>query len=92
MKNLSRNVRTIHDKAMSFPCAECDYSTSRHDDLKKHMKKRHNNAPPFHNVPPKFAHHNPNIIEPNKNDQFQLTDIEQQELSDMLNNQTDTHE
>ena len=87
MKNLNRHVRTIHERAKFFPCAECDYSTSRHDDLKKHMEKRHNNAPPFYNVPPKFARHNLNIIEPNENDQF-LRYIEQQELSDMLNTQT----
>ena len=71
---------------MSFPCTECEYSTSHPDDLRKHVTKRHNNTSTVHNLPPKIAHHNPNIIEPDKNDQF-LRDIEQQELTDMLSTQ-----
>ena len=50
--------------------------------------KRHNDIAPDHNIPPKIACHEPilNIIEPTENDQF-LSDIEQQELTGMLNTQ-----
>ena len=56
--------------------------------LNKHIKKRPN-TPLVHNVPPKIARREPipNIIEPTENDQL-LRDIEQQELTDMLNIQT----
>ena len=55
----------------------------------KNVKKRHNDTPTAQNLPPKIARREPipNIIEPTGNDQF-LIDIEQQELSNMLNNQT----
>ena len=71
----------------SFSCAECDYSTSRQDNLQKHIRKRHN-AVPDHNIPPKIACNEPipNIINPTENEQF-LQDIQQQELTDMLNTQ-----
>ena len=87
---MNRHVRTIHEKTTpSFSCTECDYSTSRQDNLQKHLRKRHNNAAPAHNIPPKIARNEPvlNIIEPTDNERF-LSDIEQQELTDMLNNQT----
>ena len=83
-QNLNRYVRTIHKKATtSFSCTECDYSTSRQDNLNKHPRKIHDNTAPVHNIPPKIAHKNTNIIEPNENEQF-LRNIEKQELSDML--------
>ena len=86
MKNLNWHVRTVHEKATSFPCAECNYSTSRHNDLQKHIRKRRNHTPSVHNILPKIARREPipNIIEPTENDQL-LRDIEQQELTDMLN-------
>ena len=87
MKNLNRHVRTIHEKTTpSFSCTECDdHSTSRQDNLQKHLRKRHN-AALAHNKPPKIARKNTNIIEPAENEEF-LRDIEQQELTDMLNTQ-----
>ena len=44
---------------------------------------------PVHNIPPKIACNEPilNIIEPTENERF-LSDREQEELTDMLNNQT----
>ena len=67
---------------------EFDYSSSCQDDLNKHIKKRHSDKPSVHNIPPKITRPEPipNIIEPTENDQL-LKDIEQQELSDMLNTQ-----
>ena len=86
-QNLNRHVRTIHEKMTpSFSCTECDYSTSCQDNLQKHLRKRHNNAAPAHNIPPKIARQNTNIIEPTENEQF-LQDIKHQELTDMLNTQ-----
>ena len=88
LKNLNRHVRTIHEKTASFSCMECDYSSSRQDNLNKHVKKRHSYAPSVHNIPPKIARHEPfpNIIEPPANDNL-LQDIENQEFKDMLNTQ-----
>ena len=67
---------------------ECDYSSSRQDNLNKHVKKRHSYAPSVHNIPPKIAHREPfpNIIEPPANDNL-LQDIENQEFKDILNTQ-----
>ena len=67
---------------------ECDYSSSRQDNLNKHIKKRHTDTPSVHNLPPKIARHEPipNIINPPINDNL-LQDIEHQELSDMINSQ-----
>ena len=50
--------------------------------------KRHNNTPATSNLPPKIARREPipNIIESSENEQ--LRDIEQQELTDILNTQT----
>ena len=50
--------------------------------------KRHNDIPTAHNIPPKIARHEPipNIIEPTENEQF-LSDIQQQELTDMFSGQ-----
>ena len=86
LRNLNRHVRTIHEKtSTSFSCTECDYSTSRQDNLQKHIRKRHNDIPTAHNIPPKIARHEPipNIIKPIENDEF-LSDIEQQEMQDMF--------
>ena len=65
-----------------------DYSTSRQDNLYKHLRKRHNSTAPVHNTPPKIARHEPipNIIDPPTNDHL-LQDIEHQELSDMSSSQ-----
>ena len=72
-----------------FSCAECDYSTSHQDDLQKHLRKRHNDIPAIQILPPKIARHEPipNIINPTKNEQF-LQDIEQQEIRNMLKQNT----
>ena len=89
-QNLNRHVRTIHEKVITlFSCTECDYSTSHQDNLQKHLRKRCNNTPTTQILSPKIACHEPipNIIEPTENEQL-IRDIEQQELSDMLNNQT----
>ena len=50
--------------------------------------KRHSNITPVRDIPPKIAHCDPypNIVKPTKNDQF-LSDIEQQEGTDMFNSQ-----
>ena len=58
------------------------------DKLQKHLRKRHNDIPTAHNIPPKIAHHepNPNIIDPTENDEF-LSDKEKQELIDMFSSQ-----
>ena len=88
-QTLNRHVRTIHEKAItSFSCTEYDYSISRQDNLQKHLRKRHNSTPAAQNLPPKIARREPilNIIEPTENEQL-MKDIEQQELSNMLNNQ-----
>ena len=68
---------------------ECNYSTSHEDNLQKHLRKRHNDTPKAQNLPSKIACRETilNIIEPTENDQF-LIDTEQQELNNMLNNQT----
>ena len=81
-------VQYMKKTSTSFSCIECHYSTSRQDNLNKHIKKRHNNTPATSNLPPKVAHHNPifNIIDPPTNDLF-YQDIEQQELTDMLSTQ-----
>ena len=52
------------------------------------MRKRHNNAVPTQIVLPKIARHEPipNIIEPTENDEF-LSDIQQQEPTDMFSSQ-----
>ena len=67
---------------------ECDYSSSRQDNLNKHVKKRHSNVPSTANLPPKIARREPfpNIIEPPANDNL-LQDIENQEFKDMPNTQ-----
>ena len=86
MKKLNQHLRNIHENSSNlFSCTECDYFTSRKHDLKGHMK-RHTNTPATSNLPPKIACCKPipNIIEPTKNKQL-LRDIEQQELTDMLN-------
>ena len=69
-------------------CTKCNYCTCRKHDLKRHIK-RHNDIPAAQILPPKIAHREPilNIIKPTKNDRF-FIDIQQQELTDMLNNQT----
>ena len=82
-------MRTIHEKTSTpSSCTECDYSTSRQDNLQKHLRKRHNDIPTAHNIPPKIARHEsiPNIIDPTENDEF-LSDIEKQELTDMFSSQ-----
>ena len=68
-------------------CSECDYLSSRKYDPKRHMK-RHTNTPTTLNLPHKIAHSEPipNITELTENEQL-LRDMEQQELSDMLNTQ-----
>ena len=50
--------------------------------------KRHSNTAPVCDIPPKIARREPypNIVEPTENDQF-LSDIEQQELTDMFSSQ-----
>ena len=70
-----------------FSCSECDYTTPRKSNFNRHLK-RHNVIAPDHNIPPKIAHNEPipNIIKPTENQQF-LSDIEQEELTDMLNTQ-----
>ena len=70
-----------------FSCSECDYTTPRKSNFNRHLK-RHNDIPAAEILPPKIARREPilNIIEPTENDQF-LSDIEQQELTDMLNTQ-----
>ena len=52
------------------------------------MRKRHNDIPTAHNIPPKIARHEPipNIIDPTENDEF-LSDIQQRELTDMFSSQ-----
>ena len=64
-----------------------NHFTSRKYDLKQHTK-RHNDIVSDHNIPPKIARHEPipNIIEPTENEKF-LSDIEQQEHTDILNTQ-----
>ena len=71
----------------SFSCTKCNYCTSRKHDLNHHMKRH--NAAPAQILPPKIACREPipNIIEPTENDRF-LRDIEQQELTDLLNTKT----
>ena len=91
MKNLNRHVRTIHEKtSASFSCMECDYSSSRQDNLKKHIGKRHSDTPSVHNMPPTIALHEPipNIIEPPANDHL-LEQLENEEIQSTLdqNNQ-----
>ena len=89
-KNLKQHQCTIHEKlSTSFSCTECDYFTSRKHDLKRHMRKRHNDIPTAQILPPKIAHHEPipNIIDPTVNEQF-LQDIEHQEMQDMLERNT----
>ena len=51
--------------------------------------KRHNHIPAAQILPPNIASREPilNIIEPTENDRF-LSDIAQQKLTDMLNDQT----
>ena len=72
----------------SFPCNECDYSASPQHNLQKHQRKRHTDIPTAHNIPPKIACHEPiqTITEPTENDKF-LSDIQQQELTDMFSSQ-----
>ena len=72
-----------------FSCSECEYRTPRKSSLNRHMRKRHNNVVPDHNIPPKIARHEPipNIIDPTENEQF-LQDIEQQEMQNMLDRNT----
>ena len=73
----------------SFSCTECDYSTSRQDNLQKHLKKRHSDTPSVHNIPPKIARREPfpNVIDPPANDNL-LQDLEQQEIQIMLERNT----
>ena len=79
-------MRNIHEKSSTlFSCTKCNYCTCRKHDLNRH-NKRHNDIAPDHNIPPKIARQNTNIIEPAENEKF-LSDIEQQELTDMLNTQ-----
>ena len=53
------------------------------------MRKRHNDIPTAQILPPKIARHEPipNIIKPTENDEF-LSNIEQQEMQDMLERNT----
>ena len=64
---------------------ECDYSSSRQDNLNKHIKKRRSYAPSVHNIPPKIARHEPipNIIEPPANDHL-LEQLENHEIQTSL--------
>ena len=65
---------------------ECDYSSSRQDNLNKHIKKRHSYAPSVHNIPPKIACHEPiipDIIEPPANDHL-LEQLENHEIQSLL--------
>ena len=87
-QNLNRHVRSMHEKSStSFSCTDCDYCTSRKHDLKRHTKI-HSNTAPVCDIPPKIACREPypNIVQPTENDQF-LSDIEQQELTDMFSSQ-----
>ena len=87
---MKQHQRTVHEKSStSFSCTECDYFTSRKHDLKRHMRKRHNDIPAAQILPPKIARHKPvpNIIDPTENEQF-LQDIEQQEIQNMLEQNT----
>ena len=83
---MKQHQRTIHEKLFtSFSCTECDYFTSRKHDLKRHIRKRHNDIPTSQILPPKIARHEPipNIIDPTENGQF-LQDIKQQEIQAIL--------
>ena len=89
MHNLVRHRGTIHEKSStSFSCTQCDYTILQKSNLKRHIRKRHNDIPAAQIPPPKIARHEPipNIINPTENEQF-LQDIEHQELTDMLNTQ-----
>ena len=65
-----------------FSCIECDYTTPRKSNLKRHAK-RHTPLTP--NLPPKIARHDPfpNIIEPPVNDHL-LEQLENQEIESMF--------
>ena len=68
---------------------ECDYSSSRQDNLNKHIKKRHSYTSSVHNIPPKIALHEPiPNIEPPANYHL-LEQLEYEEIQSMLeqNNQ-----
>ena len=64
---------------------DCDYSSSRQDNLNKHIKKKHSYAPSVHNIPPKIACHEPipNIIEPPADDHL-LVQLENHEIQTSL--------
>ena len=88
LKNLNQHLRNIHEKSSAtFSCTQCDYFTCRKHDLNRHIK-RHKDIVSDHNIPPKIAHHEPipNIMKPAENEKF-LSDIEQQEHTDILNTQ-----
>ena len=69
-----------------FSCIECDYTTPRKSNLKRHAK-RHTPLTP--NLPPKIARHDPfpNIIEPPVNDHL-LEQLENQEIESMFEQNT----
>ena len=73
----------------SFSCTECDYFTSRKHNLKRHMKKRHNDTPAAQILPLKIARHEPvpNIINPPANDHL-LEQLEHEEIKSMLEQNT----
>ena len=86
LRNMKQHERTIHEKSStSFSCTECDYFTSRKHDLKHHMRKRHNNVAPDHNIPHKIARREPipNIIDPLDNNHL-LEQLEHEEIQTML--------
>ena len=86
MKNLISHQRSIHQNSDTFSCTECGHTTARKHDLNRHIMKRHTNAPTGLNPPPKVARREPipDIIDPPTNPCL-LQDVEQQELTDMLN-------
>ena len=86
LKNLKQHQRSIHEKSTLFSCIECDYTTPRKSNLKRHAK-RHTHLTP--NLPPKIARHDPfpNIIEPPANDHL-LEQLENQEIESMFNQNT----
>ena len=85
-RNLKQHQRSIHEKSTLFSCIECDYTTPRKSNLKRHAK-RHTPLTP--NLPPKIAHHDPfpNIIEPPVNDHL-LEQLENQEIESMFEQNT----